>query len=77
MSQFALSFTIKPSSVRKDGTCMVYLLYCFSQKQKPLFDSRIAIPPPVLEPEIKNMRMPPVNNVDLISTSNTPANSPG
>ncbi len=45
MSQFALPFTIKPSSVRKDGTCMVYLLYCFSQKQKPLFDSRIATPP--------------------------------
>lgn len=45
MSQFPLSFMIKPSSVRKDGTCSVFLLYCYDKKKKPYFDTTVAIPP--------------------------------
>ncbi len=45
MNRYPLSFTIKPSAVRKDGTCIVFLLYCYNSKQKPLVDTGVAIPP--------------------------------
>lgn len=45
MRRHPLTLIVKKGKERKDGTCIVFLQYCYSDKQKPLLDTGVAIPP--------------------------------
>jgi hypothetical protein len=40
-----ITLIIKKGKVRKDGTSIVFLQYCYSEQQKPLLNTGVAIPP--------------------------------
>lgn len=40
-----IKFVIKPAAVRNDGTCVIFLQYCFSAEQRTLLNTGIAVPP--------------------------------
>src|SRR4051812_41717746 len=50
-----MKFPIKPicekKFIRKDGTSIVFLQYCFSRKQRTLLNTSIAIPPVYWNPK--------------------------
>ncbi|OQP60139.1 hypothetical protein A3860_34225 [Niastella vici] len=45
MRRHPLTLIVKKGKVRKDGTSIVFLQYCYSDKQRPLLDTGVAIPP--------------------------------
>jgi integrase len=40
-----LTLIVKKGKVRKDGTSIIFLQYCHSEKSRPLFNTGVAIPP--------------------------------